>query len=194
MEQVHIERLRTLYSIMAGIPRSIVYMSAWRTDGTRGVVGSGFGVQTNVNNEDLKKHAAGHLIKEQGHGCGSAACALGWASAYPEFNDAGLTVHPSSGYPLFITPNGNQKLGGDAGAFFFGISIAESESLFKYVSTDEDKKKQGKAIFLKRLRDFLVLKNIITKARSKELEKEELQRELAEENTTFVIEVKASDD
>lgn len=58
----HVERLRTLYSILPGIPEASFDITTW-----------------------------GRGLFEESE-CGTAACALGWAAVHPEFNACGLEL------------------------------------------------------------------------------------------------------
>lgn len=160
MEQIYIERLRTLYSVMAGIPSLVIEMDDWR-----------FG---DYEDDDKKfiKSAAMFVNKENTHfDCGTAACALGWACAYPEFKKQGLKYE--GGSPTF--PGVQEDCFGftdgfEVGSKFFGISYVEAYDLFAVVDNDQ---KDHKKIFLDRLRNLLVEKNIITKKRADELKSKE---------------------
>lgn len=106
MNPTHIERLRTLYAMLDGIPDSRVHLRTWnRAEGSE-----------NVGSEDAM------------HSCGSVACILGWAAIYPPFVEQGLTMGntPSGG----AAPACGAALGFDAGAEFFGLNPAQSRALF----------------------------------------------------------------
>jgi hypothetical protein len=60
-----IKRLRTLYSVLAGIPNRRIYL------------GNFYGGTQQVGEQFV-------------HNCGTTACAGGWAAVYPEFVAAGL--------------------------------------------------------------------------------------------------------
>lgn len=88
--------------------------------------------------------------QEDEHPCGTAACALGWASLDPKFNAAGLELVAEfeDGRLVSFTSIGNDddpdqvfprfqgRNGFDAGALFFDISYEESTFLFDPSSYD----------------------------------------------------------
>ena len=66
--------------------------------------------------------------------CGSTACALGWATAIPEFKQAGLKLKVELSYgqprvPIYI-PAYKEKERTSAGASFFGLSYDQASWLF----------------------------------------------------------------
>lgn len=71
-----IERLRALYALMSGIPSDHVNLSRWRTTLRGGA----------TNDRELLKTE-----------CGTTGCAVGWATAHPEFKAQGFTLE--SGVP-----------------------------------------------------------------------------------------------
>ena len=147
MESLHHrrERLRTLYQMMAGIPAEFVNLGSWRRSA---------GGMRIVPDKVLLRHE-----------CGTAACAMGWATAYPEFIAMGL--HKDiDGEPIF---NGLRHY--DAAASFFGIDDTQSYRLFSpnYGMRDD------KEVFLGRLRNLMVELRMITRQRSDELESEETE-------------------
>jgi hypothetical protein len=161
MKQIHVERLRTLYSMMAGIPSEAIDMDDWRRTETGPWRRAGDSCLTDDK-----------LLK----GCGTAACALGYAAAYPEFKAQGLH-YDLGGYrpaPVF-----NGRGGFDAGVAFFGLNREESWELFKKVQSTSGK--SHKQVFLQRLRALLLAKKIITPARNFELVVEEDTRDGAEQ-------------
>lgn len=163
MQKNHIERLRTLYSVIAGIPSKVIEMDRWR-------------VGPHQENSDKKfiRSAVKTITKNEKsnpYDCGTSACALGWACAYPEFKAQGLKF--KNGSPSFREASVDSwgwQDGFEVGSKFFGISHTEASHLFVPVSNnDVDHKK----VFLNRLRSLLVKKNIITKERAKELKAQE---------------------
>ena len=69
------------------------------------------------------------LLDVPAHQCGTAACALGWATRDPEFRKQGLTFDPDVCTPLYIDGEHHWRWE-DAGAAFFGITSAQAEYLF----------------------------------------------------------------
>lgn len=147
MQQVHIERLRDLYAIMAGIPDDVVDLDTWR--------------QCNYDDERLKS-------------CGTTACAVGWACAYPGFQAEGL-FYDGCGPRFAVLESWS------AVEAFFGLSAEEAEDLFYnhnlsntleldyngpdgtyYPVTDRQR-------VLMRIRRFLMKKGVITAERNAEL-------------------------
>lgn len=182
MEQVHIERLRTLYSMMAGIPARVVYMSFWRSEHARA------GYATNrMGDKKLFEQSVQQLVHDvnnENHLCNTAACAIGWATAYPEFKEAGFHMD-ETGHPTFGNYNNWEAIGN-----FFGISENEASQLFAPTSWRENNQipsKNQKDIFLMRLRILLVSQGIITEQRNEELiELEAIQAE-KDKIATYVI-------
>ncbi|MCY1206591.1 hypothetical protein D3C71_1823280 [compost metagenome] len=129
-----VERLRTLYSVMAGVPTEKVYMSCWRTSSA---------------GDD-------RLIGD----CGTSACAIGWACAYPEFQEQGLGYDTHAGVPSF---QGN--LNWHAVMSFFGVSESTADHLFQ---TDEQGLVAKRGV-LRRIRKLLLENGVITEERSGEL-------------------------
>lgn len=99
---IGIERLRTLYSILAGIP------------GDR------------INLDRFLQHKTGYVpetSEEALHDCGTIACAGGWAAIYPEFVEAGLRL--DSGHLRF-----GYRWGFFALAGFFEMGIDDAKKVF----------------------------------------------------------------
>lgn len=151
-------RLRTLYQMMSGIPESVIYMNCWRDAGRDSAVPA---VPKLTDRALLRR-----TVKDPE--CGTTACALGWACAYPEFKAAGLKFSTHLGYPVF-KGGGQYRYYHEAGAAFFGLTQKQSVDLFgvEYNSTKSHKK-----VFLRRLRSLMLDFNMITKQRCRELEKE----------------------
>lgn len=160
MEAVHIERLRALYAMIAGIPDELICLEEWRD--TRNHSGD-------LSDAALKK------------GCGTIACAVGWACAYPEFNRQGLSWRQSPKY----TQAGNQvSFGWGAVEAFFGLNRHMAEFLFydEHVPFEQDRyeanricgfpkvsQPEAKKVLLKRLRKYLLHIGAITTERDREL-------------------------
>lgn len=160
MSAIHTRRLRTLYAMIAGIPDDLIALEEWR--GT--LDGSG-----DLSDSALKK------------GCGTIACAVGWACAYPEFNRQGLRWRNSPAY----AENGNQlSFGWRAVERFFGVSEHMAAFLFsnervpfgqsRYEANrgcdfPEVPKSQAKKVLLKRIRKYLFYTGAITAERNREL-------------------------
>lgn len=60
--------------------------------------------------------------------CGSAACAVGWACAMPEFQAEGLHMHNCT--PIYVLEDGSHYQHWYAARFFFGLNFDESQRLF----------------------------------------------------------------
>jgi hypothetical protein len=106
MSAVHIERLRTLYAVIFGIPARRVNLSSWRDGATR----------SETSDASMVEHA-----------CGSTGCAVGWACAYPPFIKQGLTWEDNA--PALDDATGRLD-SWDAVNSFFGLSGAQSDYLF----------------------------------------------------------------
>lgn len=152
-----IERIRTLYAVLAGIPNKHMRLSMW----------------INVEHPYAGTPTARKLV----HNCGSTACALGWATLYPEFQKLGLRANIDE-RPMF----------GDHGGYvaaqeFFCLSEDEAHVLFgaKVGSLGSFTLRRAlyegadgfcwsdKRIALHRLRRWLELTDAITPERSAEL-------------------------
>lgn len=107
MSAVYIQRLRTLYAMMAGIPANRVNLRSWRC-----------GMSPGATSDE------GML----GHQCKSTGCAIGWACAYPEFNAQGL--HWDGGPTLLVRRTGTRLTDWRAVEEFFGLSACQAEYLF----------------------------------------------------------------
>lgn len=140
---LNVDRLRKLYAMMSGIPAKKVEMDMWR------------------QSDDFE----GKSITDQAliGRCDTHACLLGWASAYPEFKEAGLSAD-KFGWPLFQSHEGGQ----DSGAAFFGLTYDQADFLFS-ASGDFDNGKSQKQIALDRLAALLWKTDVISKKRFKEL-------------------------
>lgn len=100
-------RLLKLADFLRTIPSERFYYGAWSV--------------SDVGPEEWKKG-------EKKLTCGTAACALGWATAIPTFKRAGLKLVP--GLVKLDHKDGTCESGFDAGASFFGITLEESDYLF----------------------------------------------------------------
>jgi len=125
-----VERLRTLYSIMFGVPSEKVNMSGWRFAATE---------------RDLTK------------GCGTAACAVGWACSYPEFQAQGLSYG--------VSPAFNGLTSWDAVLEFFAVDAHVAAKLFQTTEVGLEAKRG----VLSRIRHLLLENGVISHGRSLEL-------------------------
>ena len=126
------ERLTLLYGLIDGLHESNINMIAWRTNGTNAV----------ITDDELIEAA-------KSHDCGTTACALGWAAAYPPFKTMGLSYRDREFYV------GEQHFSGDgyeAAAVFFDICHGTALDLFGPVDSRE---RSEKHVFLDRLRYLL---------------------------------------
>lgn len=149
---VRTRRLKTLYQVMGGIPASVINMDNWRNDQFCG----------NPDDTELIDSA------KTSPGCGTTACALGWACAYPTFKRAGLQWGKYRQAPQY-----DDKTNFEAGAAFFGITEGQAEALFSPTYGSNVLQGNHKKTFLKRLRNLMVDLEIITEERSLELWAEE---------------------
>ncbi len=86
---------------------------------------------------DMGRWAGGACLdprsREQG-GCGTTACALGWATTIPEFQAAGLKLRERDWGPGFTpcveTPD-YDATGFEAGMVFFDLSYTQALHLFE---------------------------------------------------------------
>lgn len=186
MEQVYVERLRTLYSVMAGIPARVVYMSVWRSERARdGYAHNRLSDEKLINQSVEQLTHQVHDVDSPNHVCNTAACAIGWATAYPEFKEAGLHMD-NAGHPAFAG-----LINWDALQNFFGATEYEVTRLFSPINWRENynnPNKSQKEIFLIRLRELLVNRDIITQERSNELALIEEDQAKKDKITTYIIE------
>jgi len=154
-----IERLRTLYAVLAGVPA--VYLN----------------LRLIADIKDSPYTAEIPTVSMMVHRCGSTACSMGFAALYPEFVEQGLTM--SGDESIFF----HGKRGFDAAALFFSLTVDESLTLFASESgriiVDKELHRQlheglhlgasHKRIALHRIRRFLELTDAITPERSAEL-------------------------
>lgn len=156
------ENLRTLYAVMRGVPDEAVDLRHWRRNSTH-------------TNEQLLANVGSNAL-----GCGTAACAVGWACAYPEFNKQGLTWVDHM--PTLLL-SGHHKLHNWEAVFrFFGV---EDEAFFLFQNNNEEVKykpdlyeednasESSRTRVLRRIRAYLLDKGVITHRRYTELAAEE---------------------
>lgn len=141
---VGIERMRTLYAMLAGIPMDAIDLYYWR-DGY-----------------DQTDHA---LL----HNCDSIACAIGWACAYPPFVAEGLRWDN-----FFNTPAYQSTTNWTAISDFFHLDVRpETIFGFDGVYDEIVPAHLHKQIVLRKIRKYLLQHGAITKKRSKRLRKQE---------------------
>lgn len=156
---VNFARLRELYAVIEGIPSSGVGLRNWK------------------NRELITSQKRILTGRQSPHECGALACAVGWASLYPPFNELGLNSHTTVA-PVFSGQPGT-PFGWYAVTDFFGLDLEEAYGLFLNgpdadhlqligmcraddVGTDKER-------VLRRIRSFLVRKKVITRKRADEL-------------------------
>ena len=162
-----IERLRLLYSVIAGIPANRIDLYEWRQSAVSSRHGRSKVAQA--------KHA---------HTCGTLGCAVGWATAHPDFNAMGFTYakYPASvtgvaGWSPMITPGspGRRNYGWDAVEQFFDLTSSEAETIFAAPEDDESREDHhggilgDKRLVLARIREYLTRVGAITYVRALEL-------------------------
>lgn len=136
-----VERMRTLYALMIGAPIEKIDMRNWRT---------------------IAFPTDAELLHS---GCGSAACAVGLACAYPEFQAQGLSYH----HGPHLTSEGGAYRDWRAVEVFFGLTLAQCLHLFGA----RDVGLHAKKGVLKRIRQHLLSIGAITYKRSKALAQQE---------------------
>jgi hypothetical protein len=144
-----VERLRTLYAMMAGIPATKINLRIWRSD-----------------QENRKSNV---------HACGTTACAVGFATAFPDFVDQGLSWSINQGVPLFYG-----LIGFRAVESFFGVDCRDARALFnqgnsgdRHINAEDPVHPAGsqdKRRVLARIRNILLRNGSITEERCKELQ------------------------
>lgn len=173
MSEIHVERLRTLYAMMAGIPPELINLEEWRFSTLYGVRTLFHGVSD------------GDLLSQN---CGTVACAVGWACAYPDFINQGLGWDDN---PFFVDRSAIHY-GWDAVRGFFGLDEEQAEYLFsdrelkrpdmglhrervpvRSISADGEK-----MVILERIRYHLLETGAITTARFDELALQEIAGKL----------------
>jgi hypothetical protein len=154
-----VENLRTLYAVMVGIPGRAVDLDTWR------------GTYNNASDERLLKD------------CGTAACAVGWACAYPEFKAQGLGFDTTHGEPYMKAYPGKQRLvSWTAVREFFWLTNTDAHAIFTrghgghdFMSPNGIRYKEGEApkdhrlLVLRRIRRLLLRDGVITPKRNAEL-------------------------
>jgi hypothetical protein len=172
MKPHHLERLRDLYAMIAGMPLQNLDLDTWRS----GL----FNLPDNSERVVTAEMAA--------HTCNTTGCAVGWACAYPKFREQGLRyLRDNSGFegPALVNEAGVQvSHQWDAVRQFFGVSMLEAKGLFlscpdhyqmravgvnAYMQRDLSNKRR----VLLRIRSLLLKKGHITQARSDELAMQE---------------------
>lgn len=116
-EAVHIERLRALYAMIAGIPEERIELETWRSRVVK------------PNDPDWSKEVTNKDLLSQD--CGTLACAVGWACAHPEFQKQGLKW---DGTPIYRRRDGLRRFGWEAVESFFGIHYGLARFLFSVES------------------------------------------------------------
>lgn len=166
MLPIHIERLRDLYAMIVGIPERKIYLGVWRT----GKFDKADGAPDAIT------------AHEAAHDCGSTACAVGWACAYPKFQEQGLRFHRATyGYdvPVF-TEHQTRYQNFAAVQEFFGLTLHEAHGLFLSVPENHHRVATGVTIWqekglsekrrvLLRIRSLLLKKCVINRSRFHEL-------------------------
>lgn len=155
-----VERLGMLYAMMAGVPDERVNLATWRGK---------------LNRESDK-----NLFED----CGTTACAVGWACAYPPFKRMGL--HWSRQDDGFGGPTYQNEFSWTAVGRFFGISESQAYLLFikdrnELLYHDNDarldskllEKMTDKQVVLMRIRNFLLKSGAIDNERWHELKRQE---------------------
>ena len=154
MSSIQTERLKTLYQVIAGLPAAAINLGIWRQ-------GPGSAYPTD---EQLIAGAA----KKPGQGL--VASPINWASTYPPFFEQGL------GVATIKRAKPNDPRVRKASAKFFGLTAAEASELFGDLDIESFSYFDHKNAFLKRLRDIMVRRQIITSERSLSLAHEEAGR------------------
>lgn len=157
-----LDRLGTLYSVLAGLPGDQVNLNLF------------------FNSEEFDTRSSYKLKKalDPKHRCGTIACAAGWAAVYPPFNALGL--RPTTGGTLKFGRKENYS----ALAAFFGVSYFDASALFGPRSVASGlteglhlMKSSHRRIALHRIRRYLLVKGAIGEKRSDELSRSELIQE-----------------
>jgi hypothetical protein len=162
MKRKHEERIKDLYAMIDGIPASRIALEDWRQGSMARVEG---GTYTRAVKDDA-------LLND----CRTLACAVGWACAYPKFNEQGLVWDMNC--PLYV-PLGRTHCWSawDAVSQFFGLSKDKASDLFSdnlgyydvVAVTGVGIGPGPKNRMLHRLRNLMVEERIITPGRSNEL-------------------------
>ena len=162
-EAVHIERLRTLYAMIAGIPEERIELETWRSRAVK------------PNDPDWSKEVTNKDLLSQD--CGTLACAVGWACAHPEFQKQCLGW--DGGSPIY-----RRRFGWEAVESFFGIHYGLAKFLFSVENIPYSdvgtraavfkeyplvKRGDAKRTLLMRIRTHLLHVGAITPERNREL-------------------------
>lgn len=171
---VGVERLRMLYAMLVGVPENKVLLSTWR---------SRLKESDAVGDDKLL------------NGCGTTACAVGWACAYPPFKEMGLSYGYVCSYQGTYQPKLEAKNGApevahlyegrtkfdswEAVQNFFGISYNTAYSLFmphddisknNFVDKDlGDRVLTDAQKVLMRIRNYLFQRDFISAERNEQL-------------------------
>ncbi len=148
---MHIERMKMLYAMLAGIPTKHLNLIQWR-DSNDGM---------SVSNQRL-------IRDTREHACGTTACAVGWACAYPPFQVEGLRWSTAEYAPVLLTPYGTSYRW-IAVRQFFGLTEKQSDMFSHKRDSEEPWNIPDKQLVLRRIRRALRLAGAITSERNKEL-------------------------
>lgn len=129
-----------MYSILPGLPEAQFNLENWNNSGSR---------------------FNGWYAKRPDTDCGSSACAVGWATYYPEFIEQGLKRTAFAGAPAFM---GEEAW--DAVTAFFGLTHDEAQLIF---GSDKYGRPAIREV-MKQIRLYLLKKNVITVERNDELD------------------------
>jgi hypothetical protein len=154
---IGLERLRTLYAVMHGLPDERVNLMEWRRLNYRSSPG--------IKDTTLLYGS-----------CGTVACAVGWACAYPAFKKQGLAY---DGLGPTYKQGLDKYYDWVAVKKFFEVSDEEASYLFTPVTLSHPGKLEPKSSIrknethrqkvLRRIRVHLVYWGVITEERSDEL-------------------------
>jgi hypothetical protein len=115
--QLNVGRLRELYAMLLGVPEDQFNLGVWRSKKTKTESG---------NEYDTGRVTDKELITNE---CGSVACAVGWACAYPPFKEAGLAYQFEDGAGAPVV-RGSGAWSFSAVMQFFGLDREHAEWLF----------------------------------------------------------------
>jgi hypothetical protein len=130
MQNIHAERLYTLAQFLRTIPEEKLDMRIWtaHADNTDKRVLEPI-YQDRVMCEPENRDIYSTCVRE--HNCGTAACALGWATTITEFNRDGLVI--ANYNPALVDWDTMNVIESDpfrAAAKFFGITLNDASNLF----------------------------------------------------------------
>lgn len=164
---LQVERLKTLYAVISGIPEKKLDLESWRSGRIR--ARAWYAEEVPVTDKALL------------HTCGTTACAVGYACVYPEFVKQGLTFNRAENTPTF-----EGQGSWTAVTRFFGILPKEAQYLFANGTyappgAPDTRDREAEIEFdlsdklkvLRRIRRFLWKKRAITKTRNQELARQE---------------------